>query len=261
MNINTNVTSVLSLSAAALAASLLAGCVAEAGATQGDDLDGVDEAAQESGAITGSVTSLPSFASAPNIQQAVSQLANPSVAAVVKTLSGFQIYRCEQGATAPEWRLRTPIAGLVPSLEVQRPLLNAQRFAGVLGTYHYRSDFGGLLAPSQIASIGLAAPTTAPVWDFTFQGSDGMARHEVLAGRVVAQDTTNPANIPVLFLEVRGRSIDPGAASALASATHVIRWNTRGGLAPAASACTSETIGREYQSPYAAEYFYLRAGI
>ena len=81
-----------------------------------------------------------------------------------------------------------------------------------------------------------------------------------MAGRVLAQDVKYPTNIPYLLLEVRGRSIDPGTPSALAAATHVLRWNTRGGLAPAASACTTEAVGREYQAPYAAEYYYLRTG-
>jgi len=261
MSINANVTSVLSLSAA-LAVSLLAGCVTDAGAAQGDEPAGLDETAQESGGTTAStVTPLPSFAGTPNIQVAVSQLVRPGTVAVVKTVSGFQIYRCEQGTTAPEWRLRTPMAGFTPSYEVQRASLNLQRFAGSVATYHYRSDFGGLLSPAQAEAIGLVAPATAPIWDFTFQPTGGAPRHEVLGGRVIAQDTTSSANIPALLLEVRGRSIDPGVPSALASATHVLRWNTRGGLAPAASACTADTLGREYQSPYAAEYHFIQTGL
>jgi hypothetical protein len=258
MNAKANNTSVLSLSAV-LVASLTAGCLADAdaGAAQGDEIEAT---AQESGGSTGAVTPLPSFAGTPTIQQAVSQLSNPSAVAVVKTVSGFQIYRCDQGAAAPEWKLRSPLAVFVPSLEVQRPLLNVARLAALAGTYHYRSDFGVLLAPEQLAAIGLTTPTTAPVWDFTFQAEGGALHREVLAGRVLAQDTPSTSSIPRLLLEVRGRSIDPGTPSALASATHVVRWNTRGGLAPAASACTAETLGREHQSPYAAEYYFLRTG-
>ena len=262
MNINTNVTSALSLSAA-LAVSLLAGCVADAGAAQGDELAGLDEAAQESGTTTttSTVTPLPSLAGTPNIQTAMSQLVRPGAVAVVKTVSGFQIYRCEQGTAAPEWRLRTPMAVFTPSYEVLRASLNLQRFAGSVATYHYRSDFGGLLSPAQAAAIGLVAPATAPVWDFTFQPTGGAPRHEVLAGRLIAQDTTGSTSIPALLLEVRGRAIDSGVPSALASVTHVLRWNTRGGLTPAASACTADTLGREHQAPYAAEYYFIQTGL
>jgi hypothetical protein len=257
MQIISNNTSALSLSAV-LIASLGAGCLSDAGAAQGDERDGLDETAQESGGSTASVTPLPSFATTPNIQQAIAKLSNPSAIAVVKTISGFQIYRCELGTAAPEWRLRTPLAGLAPSFDVQRPVLNLERLAGLVGAYHYRSDFGGLAAPAQLAAIGLVAPTTAPVWDFTLQPSGGAPRHEVLAGRVLAQDATSAESIPMLLLEVRGRSIDAGTPSALAPATHLLRWNTRGGVAPAASACTTETLGREAQSPYAAEYYFLQ---
>jgi hypothetical protein len=42
-------------------------------------------------------------------------------------------------------------------------------------------------------------------------------------------------------------------------ATHVLRWNTRGGLAPEAATCNTPMLGREYQSPYSAEYYFLAA--
>jgi hypothetical protein len=242
---------------AALAASLCAGCLTQ-DAASGEAPGGVDETAQESGSDTTSVTPLPSFADTPNIQRAVSQLSNLSVIAVASTVSGFQIYRCEQGTTAPEWRLRTPLAGLAPALDVQRPALNYQRLSPLVGSYHYRSDFGGLLASAQLEALGLAVPAVnAPVWDFTFQASGEPIHREVLAGRLLAQDVTDPASIPLLLLEVRGRSIDPGTPRVTASATHVLRWSTHGGLAPAAGACTADTLGREVQSPYAAQYYVL----
>lgn len=256
MRTNSNRSSTLSLSAA-LVASLFAGCAIDPDAAPAEELDGLDETAQESGS-TGSVTALPSFANTPNIKQAVSLISNPSVAAVVRTVSGFQIYRCEQGTAALEWKLRTPLAGFEPSPNVQRPTLNRARFGSLVATYHYRSDFGGLLAGPQIDTLGLAVPAVnAPVWDFTFQPSGAPTHREVLAGRLLAQDVTSSANIPMLFIEVRGRSIDPGTPSALAAATHVLRWYTRGGLAPAASTCSTTTLGREVQSPYYAEYYFL----
>jgi hypothetical protein len=254
---NTVRSSTLCLSTAALFASLDAGCVTDPSAAPADENEALQET-EQLGTVAGGVTPLPSFTSTPNIRQAVSTLANPSVLAVIKTISGFQIYRCEQGATAPEWKLRTPLAGFEPAANVQCPSVNRTRLASLVGGYHYRSDFGMLLADSQLQSIGLAAPTTAPVWDFTFQPAGQPARHEVVAGRVLAQDAPSAANIPLLLIEVRGRSVDAGTPTVIASSTHMLRWNTANGLAPAASTCTAATLGREVQSPYAAEYYFLK---
>jgi hypothetical protein len=255
-NTSTN-SSTLSLSAA-LAASLFAACAVEPDAAPADELDGLDETSQEATTATTSVTPLSSFTNMPNIRTAIGALPSLSTTAVVQTVSGFQIYRCEQGATATEWKLRTPLAGFAAATNVQRPSLNCSRLSSLVGSYHYRSDFGGLLAAAQIEALGLAVPAaTAPVWDFTFQPTGAPLHREALAGRLLAQDATDPANIPLLLLEVRGRSIDPGAPTAIASSTHVLRWNTRGGLAPAASTCTTATLGREVQSPYYANYYFL----
>ena len=248
--------STLSLSAA-LVASLCAACTTEPG-TDPDEGGALEETEQEAGSTTTGVTPLPSFATTPNIKAAAAVLKNPSVAAVVRTVSGFQIYRCDMGAAAPEWKLRTPLAGFEPSPDVQKPSLNCSRLDSLVGSYHYRSDFGALLASPQIEAMGLALPpVNAPVWDFTFQADGQPVHREVMAGRVLAQDAPNAANIPMLLLEVRGRSIDPGTPKAIASATHVLRWYTRGGLAPAATACTAATLGREVQSPYAAQYYFV----
>ena len=185
---------------------------------------------------------------------------NPSVVAVARTTSGLQIYRCELGTAGPEWKLRTPLAGLQPSPDVQRISLNFARLGAAVATYHYRSDFGALLAPTRIEALGLSVPAaTAPVWDLTFRASGGALRREIVAGRVLAQDATSPDNIPLLLIGIRGRSIDPGTPTALASATHMLRWSTRGGLAPAASSCTTAAIGQEVQSPYAADYYFITA--
>lgn len=253
---NTIRSSTLCLSTAALFASLDAGCVTDPSAAPADESEGLQET-EQLGTVT-SVTPLPSFTSTPNIRQAVTTLGSPSVLAVIKTISGFQIYRCEQGATAPEWKLRTPLAGFEPAANVQCPTLNRSRLASIVGGYHYRSDFGSLLADTQLQAIGLTATTPAPVWDFTFQPAGQAPRHEVVAARVLAQDTPNTANIPTLLIEVRGRSVDAGTKSVIASATHILRWNTANGLAPAASTCTTATLGREVQSPYAAEYYFLQ---
>ncbi|HWO18693.1 MAG TPA: DUF3455 domain-containing protein [Kofleriaceae bacterium] len=263
MQINSLRTSALSVSAAlsaALVASLCAACVTEPDAAPGEEAEALGETAQETGYGITSVTPLPSFSSTANIRTASGVLAGASVVAVAKTIAGSQIYRCEQGATTTEWKLRTPLAGLEPSTYVQNVSLNKARFSSLVGAYHYRSDFGALLAPAQLEALGLTLPpVNAPVWDFTFQPSGQAPRREVVAVRLLAQDTTNAANIPLLLLEVRGRSIDPGTPSAIAGATHLLRWNTRGGLAPAASTCTTATLGREVQSPYSADYYFIDA--
>jgi hypothetical protein len=259
MQTNSLRSSAVSLSAA-LVASLLSACTVDTGAATDEELEGLDETEQATGSTLTSVTPLPSFAGTPNIKAASAPIARAIVIAVARTASGFQIYRCEQGATAPEWKLRTPLAGLDPATNVLRPSLNQSRFGSLVGAYHYRSDFGTLLSAPQLETLGLAQPpVNAPVWDFTFQPSSGVLRRETVAVRALAQDVTNAANIPYLLLEVRGRIIEPGTPSALAGSTHLLRWNTRGGLAPAASACTAATLGREVQSPYAADYYFLAA--
>lgn len=241
----------------ALVASLCAGCATDPAAPD-EEPDGLDETTQEAGGGGGGVTPLPSFASTPNIRQAAGLLASPSAIAVVRTTSGFQIYRCDQGTAGPEWKLRTPLATLEPAPNVQRPSLNRARLGSLVAGYHYRSDFGGLLAPPRLEAMGLAQPpVNTPVWDLTFQPSGEPLHREVLAVRLLAQDAPSAANIPLLLLEVRGRSIDPGTPRATAAATHILRWNTRGGLAPAASTCDAASLGREVQSPYAADYFFL----
>lgn len=258
MRITSPPPSPLSLSAV-LAASLGAGCALDPDVPPPEAPEALEEGALELGPGAPGVTPLPSFAHTPNIGQAVGLLSKPSVAAVVKTVSGFQIYRCDQGTSAPEWKLRTPLAVLAPAPDVQRPALNCARLGSLAAAYHYASNFGELLSPPQVEALGLAQPpVTAPVWDFTFQPGGAPVHRELLAGRLLAQDVTSPANIPLLFIEVRGRAIDPGTPRVLAAATHLLRWNTRGGLAPAASACTAATLGREVQSPYSADYFFLR---
>lgn len=253
MQTTSNRSSMFTLSTA-LVASLGAGCAIDPAAPD----DGLDEAAQASGGGTTGVTPVPSFASTPNIQQAAGLLANPSAIAVVRTMAGFQIYRCDQGTAGPEWKLRTPLATLEPSPHVQRASLNRARLGSLAAGYHYRSDFGGLLASSQLEALGLAQPpVNTPVWDFTFQPSGQPVHREVFAVRLLAQDAPSAANIPLLLLEVRGRAIDPGTPRAIAAATHILRWNTRGGLAPAASTCDATTLGRDAQSPYSADYFFL----
>jgi hypothetical protein len=257
----TNVRNAVTLSfSVALAGALVAGCT-DTGVEPDEERRGVPQEPlagdRDEGGESCGVAALPSFEETPNIKQAANQLPELLATAVARTVSGFQIYRCEQGAMGPEWKLRTPLATLTPSPDVDQRGVNEQRLEGLVASYHYRSDFGGLLAAAQIEAMGLASPpVNAPVWDFTFQKADEAPRHEVLAARLVAQDTPVAGHIPFLLLEIRGRAIDPGTATVLADTTHMLRWATRGGLAPAAG-CTTATLGRESQSPYVADYYFL----
>lgn len=259
MRTNSTKSSTLSLSVA-FAASLVAGCALDQEAAPGEEgIESLDETEQEAFGITQSVTALPSLTGTPNIKAIAATLPALTAVNVVRTSAGFQIYRCDQAAAGPAWALRTPIAVLSPSPDVQRQSLNTSRLGSLVASYHYRSDFGGFLSPAQLTTLGLAnPPVNAPMWDFTFD-VNGQLHREVMAGRLLAQDVTNAANVPMFLLEVRGRVIENGAARPIGTATHVLRWNTRGGLAPAASSCTAASLGREIQVPYSADYYFLKA--
>ena len=66
--------------------------------------------------------------------------------------------------------------------------------------------------------------------------------------------TVDPTAIPWLLL--KKTSTTPGT---LAATTYVQRLNTRGGLEPAASKCTSATVGAERKILYTADYRFWRA--
>jgi hypothetical protein len=220
---------------------------------------------------------LPSLSGRPNIGPAAAARfgLTPTVRALYQTVSGFQIYRCEASAGGqPAWALRTPLAGLAGST------LTRAALPTVSNTYHARTDFGSLVTDAELAAMGLldsaGARTQAPTWQVTF-GNVGArletARREIVAGRVIAQDATaNPQrDIPELLIEVRGRAISTvlagvtvstgatavSAANPIAASDYILRLNTVGGVAPAASACTTATLGRESQRPYQAAYYFV----
>lgn len=210
-----------------------------------------------------SVVPLPSFSRTPNIAAAVASRLAPG--AIVRgyygTFDGFQIYRCELSASGqPAWALRTPLAILLGS--------GASAQTG----YHARSDFGGLVTDAEQTALGLLANgvrATAPIWQFNVI-TGGNGRRETVAGRVIAQDSPDATAIPYLFIEVRGRAVstitggvtrqtsnlaDP-IASPIASSEYMLRFNTRGGLAPGAS-CTTSNLGAESQQPYRSYYYFI----
>ena len=130
------------------------------------------------------------------------------------------------------------------------------------------------MSDAELAALGLltgGVRATAPIWQFTVTTS-GSGRRETVAGRLLAQDTVDATAIPYLFLEVRGRAVstisggvvrqtssaaDP-VAHPIAASEYLLRWNTRGGLAPAAS-CTTANLGAESQAPYHSYYYFIDA--
>ena len=66
--------------------------------------------------------------------------------------------------------------------------------------------------------------------------------------------TVDPTASPWLLL--KQTSTTPGR---LAATTYVQRLNTRGGLEPAASQCSTGTVGSERKALYTADYRFWRA--
>lgn len=220
-------------------------------------------AAEQLTSTVSSVVPLPSFSRTPNIAAAVASRLGPTaiVRGYYSTFDGFQIYRCELAANGqPAWALRTPLAQLLGS------------GASASAVYHARSDFGGLVSDAEQTALGLlvnGVRATAPIWQFTITPS-GLERRETVAGRVLAQDIVDTTAIPYLFIEVRGRAIstitggvvrqttavaDP-LAHPIASSEYLLRFNTRGGLAPAVP-CTNLNLGSESQQPYRSIYYFI----
>ena len=84
----------------------------------------------------------------------------------------------------------------------------------------------------------------------TWQTRDGS---QVKAAKVDGV-TVDPTAIPWLLL--KQTSTTPGR---LAATTYVQRLNTRGGLEPAASNCSTATVGNERKVLYTADYRFWRA--
>jgi hypothetical protein len=221
------------------------------------------------------VAQLPCFEDTPNIAAAAATLlpAGSKVRALYATESGAQVYRCDRNAAGqPVWALRTPIAHLTPSKATK------QKVGAAALAYHHRSDIGGFVSPAEIAALGLidaaGAAINAPVWTFTFpaEGTPQIVEErEIVAGRVLAQDVLGTGNIPHLLLEVRGRSVAgladgvvlgatnvaDAAQDPIASSNYILRWNLKGGVAPAAALCSEATLGSESQQAYSADYYFV----
>jgi Protein of unknown function (DUF3455) len=255
---------------------VLGGCIAGEDASPGRSADQSEEA---SALGLFQAAALPSFAQTPNIAAAAPGVlgANPVVRALYGTESGFQIYRCDLNAAGqPAWALRSPLAHLSPRG------LTASLLRSVSNRYHARSDFGALASDAELTAMGLidsaGVRTTAPIWQITFDRPRRSfldpwvsIRRETVAGRVVAQDTVNANDIPWLLIQVRGRAVTPisegvagttssladGRANPIAASEYLLRFNTRGGVAPAAARCSEAILGRESQQPYSSDYYFV----
>ncbi len=230
--------------------------------------------ASEFGHVRVKAAALPDFGSTPRIAAAVPNAFGtaPVVRALYRTRSGFQIYRCTHDASGqPVWQLRTPLTELEPKA------LTALLVGRGSNRYHMLSQFGELVNDAELAAMGLlggdGVRSTAPVWQFTFTGSheSELNRRETVAGRVIAQDSVSTADIPWLLIQVRGRAVstitdgvmietgniaDP-RRHPIAASEYLLRFNTRGGVAPAAATCDESAIGSESQQPYAADYYFI----
>jgi hypothetical protein len=260
----------------ALALALLVGSAAAAEPhRQGDFDDDLGDRA----VLRVRAASLPSFAQTPNIAAAAGAAlgAAPVVRALYGTESGEQIYRCDRDAAGrPAWALRTPLAHLTPKA------LTALLVRPAFSRYHARSDFGSLVSDAELSAMGLLSAAgvrvNAPIWQFTFTGARvpgtslaPAVRRETVAGRVLAQDTVDATAIPWLLIQVRGRAVttlqgglaqqtvavaDP-RANPIAASEYLLRFNTLGGVAPAAALCVDSTLGAESAQPYAADYYFV----
>ena len=88
----------------------------------------------------------------------------------------------------------------------------------------------------------------------TWQAKDGSRA----VGRLVdgGSVTVDPTAIPWLLLSARTFAGPDG--DRLVPTTYVQRINTRGGLAPPASACTAATAGAVVEVPYTADYYFWK---
>jgi len=87
----------------------------------------------------------------------------------------------------------------------------------------------------------------------TWQATDGS---RVVGQLVPPPVTVDPTAIPWLLLSARTFAGPDG--DRLVPTTYVQRINTRGGLAPPASACTAATAGAVVEVPYTADYYFWK---
>lgn len=86
----------------------------------------------------------------------------------------------------------------------------------------------------------------------TWQASDGSS----VLGHKIAAVTVAPDSIPWLLLGATSTTVGPSGGALLSGTSYIQRLLTRGGLAPAASACNAGTAGTTASIPYSALYVF-----
>ncbi len=91
----------------------------------------------------------------------------------------------------------------------------------------------------------------------TWQASDGSS----VLGHKIAAVTVAPDAIPWLLLGATSTTVGPSGGALLSGTSYIQRLLTRGGLAPAASACNAGTVGTAASIPYSALYVFYDATV
>jgi len=105
---------------------------------------------------------------------------------------------------------------------------------------------------------------TAPEADLTDSSGNKIIHHfagptwkhidgsEVIGKKVAQEDAPKPGAIPWLLLEATGHT----GQGVLTRVTHIQRIHTDGGVAPSADTCNVSASGKEFRSPYTADYYF-----
>jgi len=114
------------------------------------------------------------------------------------------------------------------------------------------------------ANAPFAWTLTAPEADLTDSNGKKIIHHfagptwkhidgsEVVGKKIAQQDGPKPDAIPWLLLKATSHT----GQGVLTSVTSIQRVNTDGGLAPVSDPCNVSASGREFRSPYSADYYF-----
>ena len=154
------------------------------------------------------------------------------------------------GADGPDVPTRLAVQGpFKPFLDVHADGVQIYRCGVTAGAYQW-----SLVAPratlTNDAGKLVGTHSGGPTWT----ARDGSS----VVGRRIDGVTVDPTAIPWLLLQAASTS--PGAdGDRLAGTAWIQRINTVGGLAPAATTCTTEHAGETVEVPYTADYVFWKA--
>ncbi len=163
------------------------------------------------------------------IASATPALAGPAAPAVPSTIAVVGDFKPYLVGHAVGWQVHT----CLPTATGY-----AWSFQGPVATLH--DDQGKLLA----------SHSAGPTWT----ARDGSS----VVADLVDRASVSPTAIPWLLLRTRTATSGPDGGR-LAATTHVQRIATTGGLTPAASECTADTVGETRSVPYTADYVFWKA--